>query len=121
MSVQSEKDPYTRYTELGGIINEKDYESALGREPEIDHKTLQYMKAAENIAKRAGIELKNTENNADPKIKLYAVLRGDQKPSDVEYHHEQMSDQRLFAEAMRMLDDNDALQKLIRAYPNIDF
>ena len=55
----------------------------------------------------------------DPKVKLYVVLRADNKPEDVKYHHSQMSDQRLFAEVLRMLGDTDALNKLVDAYHKV--
>ena len=55
----------------------------------------------------------------DSKIILYGILRGDVRPEGVEYHHDEMSDQRLFAEALRMLGDAESLDKMIEAYPNI--
>jgi len=117
---ENDLNAYDKYRELGGIINKADYESALNREPESDHKNRQYMKAAENIAEFAGIPLKSTEDDADPRIKRFAILRSYQKPGGTN-HHGQMNDQRLFAEALRIQGDNDALEKLIKAYPNINF
>jgi len=108
------------YRTLGGIINEKDYVSALDRAEKAVTFNDSQRRQAENIAEHAGIVL-NTSSDVDPKVKLYAVLRGDDKPENVEYHHAQMSDQRLFAEALRMLGDAEALNKMIVAYPNISF
>ena len=111
---------YNKYQELGGIINEKDCIGALTRAK----KTIAFNKIliqqAENIAEYAGIVLKNSDG-VDPRVKLYAVLRADNRPEDVKYHHSQMSDQRLFAEAVRMLGDVDSLNKMVAAYPNISF
>ncbi len=76
---------------------------------------------AENIAKFAGIELHNTEDAIDKRIALYAILRSDVKPKGVEHYHSDMSDQRLFAEVLRMLGDDESLDKMIVAYPNISF
>mgnify|MGYP001619687304 CR=1 FL=1 len=118
---QTEKDrTYGKYRELGGIINEKDYTNALTRAKESRALNKPLLRQAENIAKCAGIVLDNS-GGVDPKVKLYAVLRADNKPEDVKYHHSQMSDQRLFAEALRMLEDVDSLNKMITAYPNISF
>ena len=111
---------YDKYRELGGIINEKDYISALDRAEKTTVFNELLIKQAENIARYAGIVLDNS-SGVDPKIKLYAVLRADNGPKDIKHHHDQMSDQRLFAEALRMLGDVDSLNKTIAAYPNISF
>ena len=111
---------YNKYQELGGIINEKDCISALTRAEKTAVFNESLIRQAENIAKHAGIVLDNS-GGVDPKVKLYAVLRADNKPEDVKDHHSQMSDQRLFAEAVRMLWDVDSLNKMIAAYPNISF
>ena len=50
---------------------------------------------------------------------LYAVLRADANVDKEKYHHSQMSDQRLFAEALRMLGDTVSLRKFIAAHPHI--
>lgn len=116
-----ENDLYAEYQKIGGIINMKDYESAYRRSIETITVSDAYRNQAEAIAKFAGIELQNTKGAVDPRVKLYAVLRGDEKPEGVKEHHAQMSDQRLFAEVLRMLGDTDALEKLTSAYPNIAF
>ena len=112
---------YRQYRELGGIINEQDYDSALLRAGNTT--TLDKTRAAqaENIARFAGIELHNTKDHLDPITVLYGILRADIRPEKVRHHHSQMSDQRLFAEALRMLGNIDALNKLIWAHPHISF
>lgn len=110
------KDPYTKYQELGGIINKNDYKNALAEAKESNSLKKAYVEAAEGIAKKAGIVLNNAIDGIDPKVKLYAIMRADNKPEGVEHHHSQMSDQRLFAEVLRMLGDTDALNKLIGVY-----
>src|SRR3990167_9251575 len=93
---------YQRYLELGGIINEEDYRSALDRmnnaldkkSPEIRNSIQQ----AVDIARHTKTELNDSEDVLDPKIMLYVILRFDVKPEDVEHHHSQMSDQRIFGE-----------------------
>ena len=106
---------YRRYRELGGIINEKDYESALTRAKNGATPDVARIKQARLIARFAGIEPRNQITT------LYGILRADTAPAEVLCHHSQMSDQRLFAEALRMLGDVDALTKLISAHPQIDF
>ncbi|MBI2637811.1 MAG: hypothetical protein HYW88_02830 [Candidatus Sungbacteria bacterium] len=112
---------HQRYVALGGIINEVDYTDALSRIKSPFMPSKAEIQEAENIGKFAGIELHNTKNVVDKTTMLYAVLRNDSKPEGVTYHHSQMSDQRLFAETLRMLGDADSLKKLISAYPNISF
>lgn len=117
-----ENSPYRQYQENGGIINEKDYESALTRAQDAATKTEDILeKQARHIAEFAGIELYDEKDAVDPRVALYGVLRTDAKPEDTAHHHSQMSDQRLFAEALRMLGDTASLQKMIAAYPNISF
>lgn len=119
--ITNETTAYDRYWGLGGIINEKDYESALTRaeKPTALDKTRRNQ--AETIARFAGIELHSTADAIDPRINLYIVLRSDVQPDGDKYHHSQMSDQGIFAESLRMLGDSDSLDKLIQAYPNISF
>jgi len=118
---------YQRYVELGGIINEKDYQSALDRMDKtrtLDRKNPQVrnsIQQALGIAEYAKIKLNDSENVLEPKIVLYVTLRNDAKPEDAKYHHSQMSDQRIFGEVLRMLGDADSLDKLIKTYPNISF
>ncbi|OHA05820.1 MAG: hypothetical protein A2934_04505 [Candidatus Sungbacteria bacterium RIFCSPLOWO2_01_FULL_47_10] len=118
---QTEEDgTYDQYQKLGGVINEKDCIIALERAEKTTVFSEPLIGQAENIAKYAGIALDNS-SGVDPKVKLYAVLRAYAKPEDAKNHHSKMSDQRLFAEAVRMLGDIDSLNKMIAAYPNIDF
>ncbi|MDP3697091.1 MAG: hypothetical protein Q8R55_03595, partial [Candidatus Taylorbacteria bacterium] len=74
------------------------------------------MAQVKNLAKFAGIELQNKKSANDLRVKLYAVLREDDKSKEVKYHYNQMSDQRLFAEVLRILGDAESLNKLIGAY-----
>ena len=112
---------YQQYRELGGIINEDDYNSALLRAESATTLDIALIRQSEIIARVAGIELYNTEDDLDPITVLYGILRTDVRPEKVRHHHSQMCDQRLFAEALRMLGNVDALNKLIRAHPHISF
>ena len=108
---KKENTRYQQYLASGGIMNEKEYESALaradsaGRAPGTPEKELG--KEPGNMAKFAGIKLRNTEDVLDKRTAWYRVLRAGSS---------QMYDQRLFAEVLRMLEDKDALKKLIAAY-----
>lgn len=108
---------YERYLELGGIINEEDYLKAMCRMEQTTILRKCLISQAEHIAKITGIRLQNFKGELDPTTILYGVLRTDQNP-DAKYHHGQMSDRQLFAEALKMLDQPESLAKLIQAYPN---
>lgn len=110
---------YSRYQELGGIINEGDYNKALRQAGKIISLSTCLVVQAEMIAQFARVPLDNKEF-LDKITVLYGVLRTDTNPG-LKYHHSQMSDQRLFAEALRMLDYPDLLEQVIAAYPNINF
>lgn len=114
---------YQRYLELGGIINEKDFESALNRMNNVrtlDMNSSRVQQVAD-IARYAKIGLSGSEDVLDPRVALYVILRSDVRPKGVRYHHDQMSDQRILGEVLRMLGDADSLDKLIKAFPNISF
>lgn len=133
----------SRYMVLGGIINEKDYVNALRRaetgtgpdQSKVDklgpdhnkqtriNQVIGIVDTINRILKEKneeGIVLRNIDGKLDPKVKLYLVLRGDQN-TETGFHHSAMSDQRLFAEVLRMLEDEDSLKKLIKTHPNISF
>ena len=112
---------YQQYRKLGGIINENDYDSALLRAKSATTLDKTRTAQAEHVARFAGIELHNAGDVLDPITALYGILRADIRPEKVRHHHSQMCDQRLFAEALRMLGNVDALNKLIRAHPHISF
>jgi len=78
---------------------------------------------AEGMAKAAGIVLESREEGIDPRVALYDVLhdmlRVDTQGDVKRYHHSQLDDQPLFAEALRMLGDTESLAKFIKMHPNI--
>ena len=116
-----ENKSYHQYKELGGLINEQDYENTLTRAINTTVVNKPQIAQAEGIAGFAGIELHNTKDAVDKRIILYGILRSDVKPEEVKYHHSQMDDQRLFAEVLKMLGDVESLDKMIKTYPNISF
>ncbi len=117
-----DENSYQHYTEIGGIINEKDYQRVLTRSKHTTTLNKFSIAQAEGIARISGIVLHNSKDSLDPRTIVYGILRSDTKSKEeAEYHHSDMSDQRLFAEALRMLGDTDSLEKLIVAHPNISF
>lgn len=120
---------YRRYLGLGGIINENDYQSAIDRMPGIRRLVMlessgsvqSRVEQAKGIAQYSGIKLNDPGDAPDPRIILYVILRGDTRPEGVKYHHDQMSDQRIFGEVLRMLGDTDSFDKLVKAHPHISF
>lgn len=124
---------YSRYLELGGIINEKDFRGAIfqmhsmrmmlerGGLEARTYGILSRAEQAKGIARYSGIELSDSRDTPDPRIVLYVILRGDTRPEGVNYHHDQMSDQRIFGEVLRMLGDEDSFNKLVKAHPHISF
>ena len=107
---------YEHYKELDGIINEKDYASSLEKSRSLTSMDKSYIRQAQNIAGIAGIELNISDEDMDPRVKLYYVLRSDIQPEDVKHHHSQLSDQRLFLEVLRMLEDAGSAEKMKVAY-----
>lgn len=115
-----EKNNYQKYLELGGIINEADYISALERTDNapVGIATIAQVRIMANHAK---IELHNQDNSIDRRIKLYRILRTDIRPDGIKHHHDSMSDQQIFVEALRMLGDKESTNKMIESHPNISF
>lgn len=110
---------YSNYLKLGGIINKAACLSSLSRvSQEIPGE--HFVEQAERIAKVVGIRLNNFKGHLDKITLLYGVLRSDLEPGAL-YHHGQMSDERLFAEALRMLNLPNLLRELKMAYPKSNF
>ena len=120
-----ERQLYRQYLKRGGNINKEDWKSALERAKDTTVIDQTLITNAKNIARIAGIELDTTKNTVDPKIILYGILRRDVRAEGVERHHDEMRDEHIFAEVLRMLGDIDSLKKLIEAYkkvnPNMSF
>jgi|SRR3989344_3133999 len=127
---------YGQYTskEVGGIINEGDYNSALTRAEDvitlddlkalyIDRKDINVgagIKQAVNMARFAGIELHNTEDALDERVKLYVILRNDKRLKGEKHHHDTMGNQQIFVEALRMLGDYGSVEKMKITYDRVD-
>ncbi len=108
---------YAGYISHGGLINETDYQSALTRSrgAKVGDST---RNQAEGIARFAGLDLGALRGEIDPSA-LYGILRNDTAPREVVHHHSQMSDQKLFVEMLRMLEEGEAVRMVQDAYPNI--
>ncbi len=110
---------YAQYQKDGGVIDETNYLSALDRAKSETTPNAPTVLQAELMARTAGIELQSKDDGIDQRVALYAILRGDDKPKDIEHHHSQMSDQKLFAEVLRMTGDTDSLTKFLDANPSL--
>jgi hypothetical protein len=102
-----EKNDWQKYQELGGIIDEPGYASAMERANdsyEIDENKVKRIRA---IAYAAEIEL------TPQAVKLFSILRGDEKPSGVEHHHSQMTDEKLLIQVLLILGDKELADKII--------
>ena len=131
MSVASEAPKevkgYERYQELGGRINQEGYERILLRAGGAPAPSTVSIAQAKGIANFAGIVLDNETSGVDKRVALYGIMRNDSVPTDPENsplyknHYTRMSDQQLFAEVLRMVGDNDSLQKLISSHPHTSF
>lgn len=118
---ESENDKlYQAYLNLGGIINKEDWESAQTRAENKIDRDENRISQAEAVARIAGIELQNNEDELDKRIVLYELLRSDVQPEKVKYHHQQMTNERIFAEVLKMVGDTDSLNKFIKRYPQIN-
>lgn len=111
---------HERYLQVGGIINKDDYRIAMETEGQKIKHINCFVSQAKSIALRLGFTEDISQEQLDKVAMLYGVLRSDIRPGS-EYHHGQMCDQRLFAEALRMLDHEKLLIKVINAFPNISF
>ncbi len=111
--VREKKNSYEQYRKAGGIINEKDYVSALLRAKGIKMIDKSQVAQAELMARVAGIELEDSTAELDPRVALYAVLRGNTNllNSTPEEQYLRDRDQLLFAEVLRMLGDIESLKK----------
>ena len=114
-------DMYVLYKTLGGVFNEENYKSAFERAAKaLSTESITAKKQAVAIARHAGIKLDGLHFNK--LTTLYGVLRDDTDDKiEIKHHHCKMSDQRLFAETLRILGDTKSLKKLINAFPNINF
>ncbi|PIR83727.1 hypothetical protein COU18_03575 [Candidatus Kaiserbacteria bacterium CG10_big_fil_rev_8_21_14_0_10_51_14] len=128
---------YQKYCDVDGKIDKKTYVHALReaetetspdlskvREPGPDHvkqtrieQVLGIVNETNRVQEKKGekgivLHVHDIQGKLDLRIRLYLVLQ------DAEHT---VSDQYLFAEALRMAGDKESLDKLIAAYPNISF
>lgn len=106
-TMEIEKSDWQKYQEIGGIIDEPGYVSAMERAKnsyEIDENKVKRIRA---IAYAAEVEL------TPQSIELFGILRGDEKPSGVAHHHSQMTDEKLLIQVLLMLGDKESADKII--------
>ena len=118
-----EVNSYEQYRSAGGFLDETDYASVLARAKNKKTVNSHSLTQAGLMASVAGIELQDRGAQIDLRVVLYDVLndvlRTATNRNPQKYHYSQMDDQSLFAEALRMLGDTEALEKFQAAHPNI--
>lgn len=104
---------YERYHARGGSINETEYLDILKQAENAKEIKDIFSNHAEIYARNAGVTLSNSENNIDPKVILYGILRDAKYPeTQTGSHYTQMSDQNLLHEVMLILEDMDSAKQL---------
>ena len=118
-----EVNSYEQYRSAGGFLDETDYASVLAQAKNKKTVNSHSLAQAGLMANMAGFELQNRGTQIDLHVVLYDVLcdvlRTVTNRHPTAYHHSQMADQPLFAEALRMLGNTEALEKFQAAHPNI--
>ena len=116
---------YAGYAALDGRIDEVNYTRVMKKVREnesigaVDGFAIDQTKITADIS---GISLDaiRNETGVDPRT-IYGILRRDIRPPGTEYHHDQMSDQQLLVEALRMLEQESAVSAVIKRHPHIQF
>lgn len=80
----------------------------------IEHQIDQRVLQAENMAESAGIALDNTKG-LDPRVLLYVIMRDEKRPNGAEFYHDDMTDNRLFEEILRMAGDAESVNKFVES------
>lgn len=112
---------------LNGIINEFDFRRLIyatkastlpslkaGLDAFEQHQIDQRVLQAENMAEAAGIELDNSAG-LDPRVLLFAIMRAETRPKGAEFYHDDMTDNRMFEEVLRMAGDVVSLNKFLES------
>lgn len=96
---------------LGGTLSQEEYEDVLKSAAEGRTFNLARTSQANFMAETSGITL------SPETVTVYGILR-DERP-DPAKEYSGMSDQKLLAEALRIVGDTDSLTTFIEKYPNI--
>jgi hypothetical protein len=112
----NEQENWQEYQALGGTLDESSYQSVVEKMKSVTTADAVYATQAAVIARAAGMD---SLGNSDSRVIAYSVLRSDTNTAGEEHHHSQMSDQKLFAEALRIQGDKESLDKLIVSHPHI--
>ena len=102
---------YEEYKNLGGILSPKEYEDVLklAKEGKEAPSNSLSSEAATSMARVAGIAL------SPETITLYEILS--EERSELAKEREEMSDQKLLAEALRIVGNKSSLDKFIEKNP----
>ena len=135
---------YQHYRELGGKLAQINFSRVLKEAKDRKMKaeaqevsvplsriktlaTAEFIKQVGFIVENTGIEL-SEPHALDIRVLIFIILRTDPVPPDPETdpakkgafneHYTRMSDQQLFAEALRIAEDVESLKKLMKKYTN---
>ena len=101
---------FLRYQAAGGkSIDDKKYKIIFEKFKQPSAPDEYAVKHAEAMAARAGIELQSSKDSHDPRVVLFGILRAETG----------LTDQRAFAEALRMSGDTELLKTFIEKNPEI--
>lgn len=105
---------YEKYKTLSGALRQEQYQDVLKRAAEGTEAptTSQSSTNVNFMAQRAGIAL------SPETVTIYGILRNE-KPDGISENYHEMSDQKLLAEALRMVGDTASLTTFIEKYPHI--
>jgi len=106
---------YENYKASGGILSQAEYQSVLERAADSKNVPSVSTEAqATHMAQASEIVL------SPETVTIYGILRHDEKPSpDTKGHYSALSDQKLLAEALRLVGDERPLTTFIEKYPHI--
>lgn len=106
------KGNYEEYKALSGTLSQEEYWDVLKRAAEERNIFSKWSGHANSMARAAEITL------SPETVALYGILR-DEKPDPIKEHFSELSDQKLLAEALRIVGDTKSLEALIEKHPHI--
>jgi hypothetical protein len=104
-----EEGNYEQYKALGGTLSQEEYQDVLKRAEEGRNIYSRWSKDANSMARAAEITL------SPETVTLYGILR-DEKPDPAKEHYSELNDQKLLAEALRIVGDESSLGMFIKKF-----
>ncbi len=110
----AKKYEYKEYRKLGGALSQEEYENVLKRSADGKYapSSSLWQGHANFMAEATGITL------TPEAVVIYGILRSE-NPDPIKEHFSEMSDQKLLAEALRIVGDKISLDIFIEKLPHI--